>query len=154
VHEAGEGAKGAWLGEARSRGRRATEEGAAGDDARAEDGTRPRKGATGEARGRGQARQGTARPGRRHGSGRGARPGTVRGRGQRWPGRRAAMGGATRESARGREEEGEEKGREGKAHLGARRSRQPSTGSHLGQRRWKRGGREGEKVAAREKKMR
>jgi hypothetical protein len=60
--------------------------------------------------------------------------------------------------ARGREEEGDGRGREREvgAHLGARRSQQLPTGSHLGQRRWKRGGRgvgeRLEEVVARETK--
>jgi hypothetical protein len=48
---------------------------------------------------------------------------------------------------------GREEG-EGKLTLGSDDRWQPSTGSHLGQRRWKRGGREGEEVVAREKKIR
>jgi hypothetical protein len=39
---------------------------------------------------------------------------------------------------------GEEKGSEGELTLGFDDRRQPSTGSHLGQGRWNRGGREGE----------
>jgi hypothetical protein len=77
------------------------------------------------------------------GPGNGARPGRVRSQGEgAWPGKARGKG----ESARGREEEGEERRRErgGAAHLGARRSWQPSTKSHLGQRRSKRGGRERE----------
>jgi hypothetical protein len=58
-------------------------------------------------------------------------------------GGRAAKG----EGARGREEEEEEGERKRKvgAHLRAQPSPQPSTRSHLGQRRWKRGGRERER---------
>jgi hypothetical protein len=54
---------------------------------------------------------------------------------------RAGEAAGARKGGRKRERRGEERG---KAHLGARRSRQPSIESHLGQRRWKRGGREGE----------
>jgi hypothetical protein len=64
-----------------------------------------------------------------------------RGQGRGWGAARARP--RASKGARGREEEGEGRGREREvgAHLGARRSWLPSTGSHLGQRRWKRSGR-------------
>jgi hypothetical protein len=73
--------------------------------------------------------------------GEGTRPRNDAGQG----GRAAREVAQAREGARGggrkreRRRDGERRGGGGQAHLGSRRSRQPSIGSHLGKRRWKRG---------------
>jgi hypothetical protein len=68
-------------------------------------------------------------------------------RGRAGPQGRGALGrrqgGPRGERVQGEGREGRERGGGGEAHLGARRSRQPFIGLHLGQGRWKRGGREG-----------
>jgi hypothetical protein len=81
---------------------------------------------------------GGTQPGEAHGLGRGQ--GRRAAGGGAWPGKVRGQG----ESAGGGRKRERRGGERGEAHLGARRSWQPSTGLHLGQRRWKRGGREGE----------
>jgi hypothetical protein len=113
-------------------------------------------------RGRGHARPGSSTT--RNGVATGTRPGAHgrgqraamggRGQGQARPGRRAGQRGTTKERARGEGGIGRgegERGGELTSGLDDRDNRPPD---HLGQRRWTRGGREGEEVAAREKKMR
>jgi hypothetical protein len=123
---------------------------ARGQGRRTARGTRPGRRGPGAAwpvgRGPETAWPGAGRPGGGAWLGR-ARAGEAQTGGGTRPGGRADKGDGTRE----REEEEEEGGRKREvgAHLRARRSWQPSTVSHLGQRRWER---EGEEVAARETK--
>jgi hypothetical protein len=85
---------------------------------------------------RGRAAGGTS-PGTTRGPGKGA----AEDRGRRGWGR-ARPGRVTHgqgEGTRGREEEGEERGRGGGSSPRGSTIAKPSTGSHIGQRRWKRG---------------